>query len=853
MGLKRRVQLFLIAALLALANVLVTTPVFAANETISAGTTATTELKTATPITGITINGADNSTVPVKLLVTNGTLSMTTTTGLTFTNASGGVLSNPQSGSTLYFSGSRSDVNTALSTLRYLRNTTGTDTLEISLVNPGEVFFSGNGHLYEYVSSTLAWDGAKTAAEGRTKYGATGYLTTITSQEENDFVAARLVSAGWMGASDAAVETNWRWVTGPENGTTFCIGNTTCVPQSGRYTNWNNAEPNDSGGNEDCGQFLAGGTGKWNDLPCSGTTLPGYVVEYGATGDMPSVAAANIAITTSDTTAPTTPGTPSASSPTVDTTPAVSWTAATDSGVGLKNPAYTLEWSTGATFTVVSGSTTTNSTSVSTSALADGIWYFRVKATDSSNNVATSAISSAVVVDTTAPTTPGTPSVGAGYTNDITPTWSWDASTDSGVGLDNPAYYVQWSTDPTLSGLNGQSNAVSNSYTIPDYLPMTDGTWYFRVSSADTLNNTSALSAIGSVIVDTVAPVVSDVTTTSGGAANQQGISWSTHENASSIVSYGPTTNLGTTTTEIDVGTRVQSHSVVLTNLISCSIYHFKVTSTDAAGNTTTSGDQSFITNGCAGSADVLADAVASATTASGGSVSLDTIAVTIPSGYANDDADFQIKQINRESALLAVGNPVNMLLAGGKVYDVKALTDANTSITSFSKPLSIALQYTAEDIAGLAESSLAIYRWDPGTGWAKLDNCTVDTVARSVTCTTTHFSTFALYGTAKVPALAVATNGNTYRQAHTGTGYEVTSNTIATDDVTMGTDSQTNSNDSQSQDKQQTTPEEVTKNSNMVWWWLCGIGIVLFLWVLIARRRRDKDEHDTTHRLKNK
>ncbi|USN96644.1 MAG: hypothetical protein H6797_00365 [Candidatus Nomurabacteria bacterium] len=129
--------------------------VFASGETVSADPTATTELKTAAPISGVTINGADNSTVPVKLLVTNGSLSMTTTTGLTFEDVNGNTISNPQTGSTLYFSGTRSDVNAALATLHYTRNSVGTDTLEISLVNPGEVFFSGTGHLYEYVASSL--------------------------------------------------------------------------------------------------------------------------------------------------------------------------------------------------------------------------------------------------------------------------------------------------------------------------------------------------------------------------------------------------------------------------------------------------------------------------------------------------------------------------------------------------------------------------------------------------------------------------------------------------------------------------------------------------------------------------
>ncbi len=52
-----------------------------------------------------------SGTIPVHLYVPSGTLSMTTTTGLTFTGS--------PTGSSLYFSGSLNDINTALATLQY--------------------------------------------------------------------------------------------------------------------------------------------------------------------------------------------------------------------------------------------------------------------------------------------------------------------------------------------------------------------------------------------------------------------------------------------------------------------------------------------------------------------------------------------------------------------------------------------------------------------------------------------------------------------------------------------------------------------------------------------------------------
>ena len=369
------------------------------------------EMGTSVAINDLSVTASSgNPNVPVKLLVSNGTLAMSTTTGLTFYTAAGAT-GGPQTGATLYFSGTLADVNAALASLVYTRTSgVGTDTIETSLVNPGEVFFPGTNHLYEYVSvpGNITWTNAKPAAEARTKYGSQGYLTTISSQAENNFVASRLLNAGWMGASDVTAEGTWRWVVGPESGTIFSTGNISPVTAAGQFSYWNNNEPNDSGGSEDCGQYLAGGTGRWNDLPCS-TTLPGYVVEYGAPGNLPTVAAKNIAITTSDSTAPVLTGTVTTpASPTADRTPSLSWNAATDSGTGLANPAYRLQWSTSPTFQgyvqSASNSLTTNATAATLSTnLADGTYYFRVIATDASGNTVTTPVSSTHVIDTSVP------------------------------------------------------------------------------------------------------------------------------------------------------------------------------------------------------------------------------------------------------------------------------------------------------------------------------------------------------------------------------------------------------------------------------------------------------------------
>jgi hypothetical protein len=164
----------------------------------------------------------------------------------------------------------------------------------------GTVFYNPlTEHFYEYVSGTTTWTNSKTSASNRSYFGRVGYLATMSSEAENNFVWRIMANDAWMGASDelsevnsskgttafasqAAVEGRWHWVTGPEKGTNFSIGNTPSITLvSGQYHKWASGEPNNAGG-EHYGQFYSSNNGQWNDLP--NTTLPGYICEY---GDMP--------------------------------------------------------------------------------------------------------------------------------------------------------------------------------------------------------------------------------------------------------------------------------------------------------------------------------------------------------------------------------------------------------------------------------------------------------------------------------------------------------------------------------------------------------------------------------------
>jgi hypothetical protein len=139
--------------------------------------------------------------------------------------------------------------------------------------------------------------------------GLQGYLATITSSAENDFIKQKIGTDAWIGltdqyteinaatgtttyASQLAAEGKWYWVTGPEKGTQITTANAsgsgTGTPFGSAFNNWNAGEPNNVGA-ENYAEIYASGTnsGKWNDLSGSGSLM--YVVEYGGLSSDPVV------------------------------------------------------------------------------------------------------------------------------------------------------------------------------------------------------------------------------------------------------------------------------------------------------------------------------------------------------------------------------------------------------------------------------------------------------------------------------------------------------------------------------------------------------------------------------------
>ena len=211
------------------------------------------------------------------------------------------------------FRGTQADINTGLATLSFKGDgSTGSPTVTLSVTAAGTNYNSANGHYYKVVRNNgISWTDAKTAAEASSFNGLTGYLASITSLAENNFVKSKTAANAWLGGTDSAVEGCWKWTGGtgaPDAGKIFTSGNSGsgavsgCAVDSGYAVvensganaaarqagtfGWANGEPNNAGtehGLHMYGDPSHASYGDWNDFSLTKTSVNFYVIEYGGT------------------------------------------------------------------------------------------------------------------------------------------------------------------------------------------------------------------------------------------------------------------------------------------------------------------------------------------------------------------------------------------------------------------------------------------------------------------------------------------------------------------------------------------------------------------------------------------
>ena len=209
---------------------------------------------------------------------------------------------NPATGRlTITGTGTPAEWQTALRTVQFATTSFSTTNRTVIFTIGNAIYNVFNGHYYEFIATPDTWTAGKTAAEASTLFGLSGYLATITSIEENNFLSTKLQSDGWIASSDDYLEINaatgtstyadqsfsegmWYWVSGPEKGIQFCQGNSPTTTLT--FSNWDLVEPNNNGA-ENFGQIYYGNNGLWNDL--ADNTSLGIVVEYGGMSGDPVV------------------------------------------------------------------------------------------------------------------------------------------------------------------------------------------------------------------------------------------------------------------------------------------------------------------------------------------------------------------------------------------------------------------------------------------------------------------------------------------------------------------------------------------------------------------------------------
>jgi hypothetical protein len=246
-----------------------------------------------------------NFNTSATLLVTIGLVNPPSGTTLTLSSYSGLTRStgyNSWSNFTrISFTGTQSNINTALSNLKVNTGSIpGNVYIAVTATeNPsGYYYLPSNGHFYRPMSwpssgysgtSPTIYTNLLSLATTQTFKGQTGYLVTITSQDEQNFVQSNVPGSNILIAlSDRNQEGVWKWDAGPESGTTIKTSNSG-GNVSGQYNNWCGGEPNNWGSGEDYAVTKWGGGNCWNDFGPPASSFPGsisgYVVEFGTWSD----------------------------------------------------------------------------------------------------------------------------------------------------------------------------------------------------------------------------------------------------------------------------------------------------------------------------------------------------------------------------------------------------------------------------------------------------------------------------------------------------------------------------------------------------------------------------------------
>ncbi len=164
---------------------------------------------------------------------------------------------------------------------------------------------------------------------------------------------------------------------------------------------------------------------------------------------------------------------------------------------------------------------------------------------------------------------------------------------DSSTNLDLPAASISLTDSSNLIRTVLTDN--NGAYTITD-IPSGAFAGSITKGGYTSFNFTGSMSPGETITINgaltPILPMISNINV-SGVTTNVATITWTTDQPTDSYVAYGTTPSYGNWVTDSTLAT---SHATTLTNLIPGTVYHFRLTSTNAYGFSTSSGDLSFAT-----------------------------------------------------------------------------------------------------------------------------------------------------------------------------------------------------------------------------------------------------------------
>jgi PKD repeat protein len=173
------------------------------------------------------------------------------------------------------------------------------------------------------------------------------------------------------------------------------------------------------------------------------------------------------------------------------------------------------------------------------------------------------------------------------------------------------------------------------------------------------------------------------------------------------------------------------THSYLVTGTYTVSL---KVT--DARGNSTTEKRASYISVGNAIAPHVVPPQGGIIQTADG------LIAMTFPAGAVSGEATVSIEEVSPPAAKAPGGFQM-----GSSCFTVRVVDAAGDEIIMFSRLVTVTVKYSDEDVAaaGGALKNLVLAYYNEATGKWKIVETTPNSTDRSLSATTTHFSTWAI------------------------------------------------------------------------------------------------------------